>query len=123
MSADEFVELLDAQGGVCAICKRPSNKEKSGRAFHIDHDKTTKMVRGLLCYNCNYGLGRFQSNPAYLEAAIEYLRKAPAAKLETRPRARYERESKSGNLKRFDGSPPTRRTAKRPQRNQPATGG
>jgi hypothetical protein len=30
-------------------------------------------VRGLLCDNCNHGVGKFHENPALLTRAIQYL--------------------------------------------------
>lgn len=67
MTADEWLTLLARQGGVCAICSKPS------KYFVIDHEhppikvwrKMTKeqrrlMVRGILCSHCNHRcLGRF----------------------------------------------------------------
>jgi hypothetical protein len=39
----------------------------------VDHGHETGEVRGLLCSNCNLGLGYFKDNPKYLEGAIKYL--------------------------------------------------
>lgn len=63
-----------AQGGLCAICKQPPS---SGRykKLCVDHDHKTAKVRGLLCYNCNMGLGYFHDNSIALEAAVAYLGK------------------------------------------------
>jgi hypothetical protein len=63
--------LLAAQGGRCAICVG----EWTGHhiAPHIDHDHATGKVRGLLCVNCNNGLGRFGDDPRRLRAAAQYL--------------------------------------------------
>jgi hypothetical protein len=51
IGADEFDELVVQQGGVCAICGRPDPE-------HVDHDHETGAVRGILCFNCNGGLGQ-----------------------------------------------------------------
>ena len=58
--------LLASQGGLCAICReRP--------AEHIDHDHVTGEVRGMLCFNCNGGLGQFRDRPDLLRLAAAYL--------------------------------------------------
>ncbi|MGV9806026.1 endonuclease domain-containing protein [Micromonospora chersina] len=63
----EFDELLAEQGGVCAICGSPDPQ-------HLDHDHRTGWVRGILCFNCNGGLGQFKDSPESLARAITYLR-------------------------------------------------
>ena len=64
--------ILDYQGGKCAICrKEPSGKFKN---LSVDHDHTTKKVRGLLCNNCNRGLGLLGDTVERLEAAIRYIK-------------------------------------------------
>ena len=73
----EYEALLEAQGGVCRICRGP---EIAGRSLAVDHDHLSGRVRGLLCGRCNLGLGTFKDDPALLAAAIEYLtttREAP----------------------------------------------
>jgi len=70
----EYKAMLEAQGGVCAIC---SEKPKSGR-LAVDHIHGTDKVRGLLCNLCNPALGLFKDDPDRLNAAIEYLRKGRA---------------------------------------------
>lgn len=74
MSLAQYDALLFAQGGECAICGTAS-PGGHGR-FHIDHNHKTGAVRGLLCTNCNTGLGHFIDFPELLEAAAEYLRAA-----------------------------------------------
>ena len=66
---------VDALPDVCAIC---------GAADHIcvDHDHTTKRLRGKLCAACNKGLGFFRDNAKLLTAAIAYLQNPPARKLD-----------------------------------------
>jgi hypothetical protein len=58
--------MLEAQGGVCAICR-------TAPAVHVDHDHETGAVRALLCFNCNGGLGQFKDNPEALHAAAYYV--------------------------------------------------
>jgi hypothetical protein len=73
LSLEEFQALLDAQDGVCAICKQPENPAYK-RRLAIDHDHITGNIRGLLCHMCNTGLGKFGDNPELLIAASNYLK-------------------------------------------------
>jgi Recombination endonuclease VII len=66
IGADEFDELVVRQGGVCAICGRPDPE-------HLDHDHETGAVRGVLCFNCNGGLGQFRDSIDALRSAASYL--------------------------------------------------
>lgn len=52
---DVYKTMYDAQGGVCAKCKKP---QLGIRPLCVDHDPTTTKktgirVRALLCYKCN----------------------------------------------------------------------
>jgi hypothetical protein len=65
----EAVEELHAmQGGTCAICGVAEPR-------HVDHDHVSGAVRGLLCFNCNGGLGQFRDDPTLLLAAVDYLQR------------------------------------------------
>jgi Autographiviridae endonuclease VII len=69
LSVDEYDAMLDAQGGVCAICG-----EKPGDlTLHVDHDHATGALRRLLCVRCNNALGCFQESHDLFQAAAEYL--------------------------------------------------
>ncbi len=72
LSIPDLDSLLVRQGGECAICRTGSPGGVWG-SFHVDHNHTTGEVRGLLCCNCNRGLGLFQDNPHHLQSAIAYL--------------------------------------------------
>jgi hypothetical protein len=63
----EFDGLLAEQGGRCAICGGADPQ-------HVDHDHRTGWVRGLLCFNCNGGLGQFKDDPKLLAGAYTYLK-------------------------------------------------
>lgn len=71
MSADDVDAMLAAQGGACAICGTRPEREAS---LHVDHEHGSGRVRGILCLNCNQGIGKFGDDPAVLERAVEYLR-------------------------------------------------
>ena len=66
----EYEEILSGQKGVCGICYKPPGK----RRLAIDHNHKTGEIRGLLCYNCNRGLGWFKGGPGQLDSAAKYLR-------------------------------------------------
>jgi hypothetical protein len=80
ISVDQYEDMLEAQGGGCAVC---GGKPKDGPSLHIDHDHSCcstykrscgKCVRGLLCEDCNRVLGMFADNVTRFEAAIDYLK-------------------------------------------------
>lgn len=70
LTLDGYNQLLASQNQSCAICKQTC---PSGKKLAVDHDHATSEVRGLLCLNCNNGLGRFRDDPELLTRAIEYL--------------------------------------------------
>ena len=72
ITLDEYDELLEKQGGVCAIC---SQSCPTGRHLAVDHDHDTGVVRGLLCTRCNIGLGQLR-NITNLARSIVYLQKS-----------------------------------------------
>ena len=82
---DEQFELLKVRFPTCGICGQDflSNEGKRGshgRSRCIDHDHLTGTVRGLLCGNCNKGIGLFAESIDRLRGAIEYLKKFKESK-------------------------------------------
>lgn len=76
ITSEEYDAMLEAQGGVCAICKRPeTGKHQSGntKSLAVDHCHTTGKIRGLLCGDCNRAIGLFEDDVSRLGAAIAYL--------------------------------------------------
>jgi len=72
ITLQEADQLLKEQGGVCAICG-DELRDSRGYSPHIDHDHVTGKIRGILCFNCNSGLGQFKDDPRLLQAALRYL--------------------------------------------------
>lgn len=75
-----YEDLFALQGGSCGICGK--TEEENGQRLCVDHDHSCcptkrkscgKCVRGLLCSNCNTGLGYFNDNKDRLQSAIKYL--------------------------------------------------
>lgn len=74
ISLEDYNSLLEKQENACGICGGPPTGRgiKSGY-FQVDHDHLTKKVRGLLCSNCNAGIGHLKDSISILESAIKYL--------------------------------------------------
>lgn len=73
----EYNKLLLAQGGLCAICAQPPlNQTRNDAMLHVDHAHGRNQARGLLCRNCNLGVGFFEDDPDLMERAAAYLRRA-----------------------------------------------
>jgi hypothetical protein len=76
MLVSEYEILVREQNGLCACCKEAPGLTGPDRwGLIIDHDHKTDSFRGLLCHNCNVGLGFFKDNPEKLRQAIVYLEK------------------------------------------------
>lgn len=77
ITLEEYKSMFYNQCGRCLICGRDGqdgiNVEKSMR-LHVDHDHATGEIRGLLCNDCNRGLGCFKDNPEWLSKAALYLK-------------------------------------------------
>lgn len=69
----QYRALAEAQGHKCAICRQPPKPRRGVVRLHVDHDHATGAVRGLLCYACNWALGKFGDDPALLRRAADYL--------------------------------------------------
>lgn len=66
----EYEQMLHEQNGKCAIC----GQEDEHFNLAVDHCHSKGQVRGLLCSQCNRGLGLFKDSPDLLAKAAEYLR-------------------------------------------------
>jgi hypothetical protein len=70
MSLDQYHDMLENQGGGCAIC---GETDPTFTHMAVDHCHKTGMVRGILCSACNRALGGFKDNVQLLRQAISYL--------------------------------------------------
>ena len=71
ISSHDVADIHSRQHGVCAICgEPPSDRYKK---LHVDHCHETGRVRGLLCHECNHGLGKFKDDLDILASATSYL--------------------------------------------------
>ncbi len=78
LNPEEYVALLDIQGGACFICRTAL---ESGKSTHVDHCHETGLVRGLLCNSCNLALGHLKNSVPNATRLIEYLRNPPSRQL------------------------------------------
>lgn len=76
LTRKQYEDMMRRQDGGCAICQSKFffDKPRNPRYPCVDHDHSTKKVRGLLCNMCNQGLGYFRDNPKALIRAVEYLK-------------------------------------------------
>jgi hypothetical protein len=70
ITQEHYEQLLAAQGGGCAVCRK---KPKPGRSLHVDHDHATGAVRGLLCFSDNAALGHLAEDEVRIDALLGYL--------------------------------------------------
>lgn len=71
LSLEEYDMLLLMQGGVCAVCFKPP---KPGVHLHVEHDHTTKQIRGLVCAYDNLRVIGRRRDWQILQNAANYLR-------------------------------------------------
>ena len=77
LTLEQKNEMLNKQNGCCAICKKPetafNSKIKTIKSLAVDHNHKNGKVRGLLCGNCNIGIGKLKEDIQILKNAIQYI--------------------------------------------------
>lgn len=66
---EQFAALQERQGFLCCICQQK-------KRLIVDHCHQTGLVRGLLCYRCNIGVGWFEifhKQPSLLQRVTDYI--------------------------------------------------
>lgn len=70
---DHWKVMFDQQEGKCLVCNKHQNELNQKLA--VDHDHKTNQIRGLICCQCNRGIGYLQDDPILLRKAALYLDK------------------------------------------------
>ncbi len=71
ISPEQYFEIYKKQDGKCKICGK---ELPDGQYLVVDHNKETGEVRGLLCKDCNIGLGLFREQKEVMKKAVDYLK-------------------------------------------------
>lgn len=74
IGVEEYEKMKLRQDSRCAICNRHVDETKR-KVLCVDHDHKTGYVRGLLCNDCNSGIGFLKESEDIFLRSIEYLRK------------------------------------------------
>ena len=72
ITQEQYDELYNKQNGCCAICKKHQSELK--KILGVDHNHKTGKIRGLLCDNCNKGLGCLKDDKDIINNAGNYLK-------------------------------------------------
>jgi hypothetical protein len=81
VTVDSLFKMFNRADGRCEICKKElvlhgSKSDTRKNVACIDHCHSTGRVRGILCFNCNSGLGHFSDDADRLKTALQYLRRS-----------------------------------------------
>lgn len=74
LTLEQFTNILNSQENCCAICKI---KFIENMKMCVDHNHKENFVRGILCDNCNRGIGLLKDNLQTLYSAVKYLKASP----------------------------------------------
>ena len=72
---EDYEVMVTLFGDKCQVCGRTEKTAQNKTFWTVDHDHETGIVRGLVCFNCNVGLGALGDNIEGLEKALSYLKK------------------------------------------------
>lgn len=70
----EYEAMLLSQNNSCKICNKEFSTTWGADAPVVDHCHAAGHVRGILCNECNRGLGYFRDNPDALYRASVYIK-------------------------------------------------
>jgi hypothetical protein len=67
----QYEQMIAASNGACEICGKTENQ--FGKGMCVDHDHDTGTIRGILCTDCNMGVGNLKDDLDLLYKAVAYL--------------------------------------------------
>lgn len=76
ITVEQYEAALKLQNGVCALCECPETaKHQNGKTkdLAVDHCRYSGIIRGLLCWACNTGIGKLNHDPELLRKAAIYV--------------------------------------------------
>lgn len=73
ITPEDYDRMYNAQSGRCGICG--THQCETGRRFAVDHCHHTGIVRGLLCFACNVGIGKLNDDPELLRRGMEWVQR------------------------------------------------
>jgi len=68
---DDYFLMFENQQGKCGCCGKHQDQEP--QRLQIDHCHKTNQIRGLLCWDCNAGIGKLGDDLEGVKNAIRYL--------------------------------------------------
>ena len=71
LTEQQYQDLLDSQGGGCAICGK--TPEEEGRNLAVDHNHKTGEIRGILCSYHNHRVVGKWTDTELLRKVLEYI--------------------------------------------------
>jgi hypothetical protein len=74
LTLEDYSTMLKNQDNKCKICK--IDQSLLSKNMYLDHCHKTGKVRGLLCNQCNSGIGLLKDSIIVLESAIKYLKES-----------------------------------------------
>jgi hypothetical protein len=75
LSIEQYEAMLLSNEGRCEICRVPFDAARASTKCCVDHCHSSGRVRGLICSDCNVGLGFFKDDPQRLIDAVTYLQR------------------------------------------------
>ena len=72
LTFEQWDQMREDQNYKCLICSTHEN-DCQQETLCVDHCHSTGNVRGLLCHNCNRGIGLLNDCPENIKRALEYL--------------------------------------------------
>jgi Recombination endonuclease VII len=84
LTEEDVQKIVAHQGRACALCGKTLTKKGEPLRLAIDHDHSSGLIRGLLCFRCNIMLGSLTLD--FVKKILAYLLNPPATQTLGAPR-------------------------------------